>query len=61
MWFHPILSDLETRTEDEKNSSQDISEEAELQGALLERPKLDASQVLDWRTDWEGERGVERL
>lgn len=60
MWFHLILSDLETRTEDKEKSSQDISKEAELWGMLLERPKADASQALDWRTDWEGEYGAER-
>lgn len=36
MQFHSILSDLETRPENE-NSSQDISEQ--LPGALLERSK----------------------
>lgn len=58
--FHLILSDLETRTQDKEKSSQDMSEEAELWGALLERPKAAASPALDWRTDWEGKHGAER-
>ncbi|XP_034880086.1 zinc finger protein 501-like isoform X1 [Mirounga leonina] len=48
---------LETRTQDKENSSQDMSEEAELQGALLERPKADPSLA---RTDWEDKHGAER-
>lgn len=58
--FHLILSDPETRTEDEENSSQNISEAAELPGALLERPKVDASRYLDWRKDCEGKYGGEK-
>lgn len=57
LWFHLILLDLETRTQDKMNSSQDMSEEAELRGALLERPKADPSLA---RTDWEDKHGVER-
>ncbi|XP_039072653.1 zinc finger and SCAN domain-containing protein 29-like [Hyaena hyaena] len=53
-------ADPETRTEDEENSSQNISEAAELPGALLERPKVDASRYLDWRKDWEGKYGGEK-
>ena len=60
MQFHLILSDLETRTENEENSSQNISEEAELPGALLERPEVDVSQYLAWRRDWEGKYGAEK-
>lgn len=58
MWFHLILSDVETRTEDEQHSSQNISEEAELRGERLERPRVDASQAPDWRTAWEGDGGA---
>ncbi|XP_047719089.1 zinc finger and SCAN domain-containing protein 20-like isoform X2 [Prionailurus viverrinus] len=53
-------ADLETRTENEENSSQNISEEAELPGALLERPEVDVSQYLAWRRDWEGKYGAEK-
>ncbi|CAD7676081.1 unnamed protein product [Nyctereutes procyonoides] len=52
-------SDRDMRTEDKENSSQDISVEAELQGAQLERPQIDASQAPDWRKNWAGECGVE--
>ncbi|XP_030173175.1 zinc finger and SCAN domain-containing protein 29 isoform X1 [Lynx canadensis] len=53
-------ADLETRTENEENSSQNISEGAELPGALLERPEVDVSQYLAWRRDWEGKYGAEK-
>uniref|UniRef100_A0A8C9D9G2 C2H2-type domain-containing protein n=1 Tax=Panthera leo TaxID=9689 RepID=A0A8C9D9G2_PANLE len=39
---------------------QNISEEAELPGALLERPKVDVSQYLAWRRDWEGKYGAQK-
>ncbi|KAF5927305.1 hypothetical protein HPG69_017782 [Diceros bicornis minor] len=46
-------ADLETRTENEENSSQDISEEVELPGALLERSQMDVSQYFNWKKDCE--------
>lgn len=58
--FHVILLDLETRTENEDNLSQSISEEVELPGALLERSKMEVSQYLNWRREWKSEYGAEK-
>lgn len=60
MQFHFILSDLETRTENEEDSSQDISEAVKLPGVLLGRSSMDVSQYLNWRKDWESEYGAEK-
>ena len=45
--------------QNEENSSQDISEEAELPGVLLGRSKMDLSQYLCWRKDGGSEYGAE--
>ncbi|XP_057398649.1 zinc finger and SCAN domain-containing protein 20-like, partial [Balaenoptera acutorostrata] len=53
-------TDLETRTENEEDSSQDISEAVKLPGVLLGRSNMDVSQYLNWRKDWESEYGAEK-
>ncbi|XP_014698098.3 zinc finger and SCAN domain-containing protein 2 isoform X1 [Equus asinus] len=53
-------ADPETRTENEENLSQDISEEVGLPGALLERSKMDVSQSFNWKKDQESEYEAEK-